>query len=61
MVLGIGGAKLLDIMGYEPEVYHLNEAHGLSAAFYLYEKFKDIKEVQKRLVFTTPTPEEAGN
>lgn len=61
MVLGIGGAKLLDIMGYEPEVYHLNEAHGLSAAFYLYEKFKDIKEVQKRLVFTTHTPEEAGN
>jgi starch phosphorylase len=62
ILLGVGGAKLMDILGFNPELYHLNEAHGLSAAFYLYTKFKrDAAEVKKRLVFTTHTPEEAGN
>ncbi|HEX2848198.1 MAG TPA: alpha-glucan family phosphorylase [Chitinophagaceae bacterium] len=61
ILLGVGGAKLLDIIGFNPELYHLNEAHGLSAAFYLYNKFKNIEDVRKRLVFTTHTPEEAGN
>ena len=62
ILLGVGGAKLMDVIGFNPELYHLNEAHGLSAAFYLYNKFKhNIGEVKKRLVFTTHTPEEAGN
>lgn len=61
ILLGVGGAKLIDIIGFNPELYHLNEAHGLSAAFYLYHKFKNLEEVRKRLVFTTHTPEEAGN
>lgn len=62
ILLGVGGAKLMDILGFNPEIYHLNEAHGLSAAFYLYNKFnRKIDEVRKRLVFTTHTPEEAGN
>jgi len=62
ILLGVGGAKLLDELGFDPEVYHLNEAHGLSAAFYLYNKYnRKIEEVRKRLVFTTHTPEEAGN
>src|SRR3954463_15111432 len=62
ILLGVGGAKLLDEIGFNPEVYHLNEAHGVSAAFYLYQKFnRSIEEVRKRLVFTTHTPEEAGN
>ena len=62
ILLGVGGAKLIDELGFEPDVYHLNEAHGLSAAFYLYKKYEnDLKEVKKRLVFTTHTPEEAGN
>ena len=62
ILLGVGGAKLIDEIGFTPERYHLNEAHGLSAAFYLYHKFhKKIDEVKKRLVFTTHTPEEAGN
>ena len=61
MVLGIGGAKLLDQMGYEPDVYHLNEAHALSAAFYLYKKWGKTDKLRERLVFTTHTPEEAGN
>lgn len=61
ILLGVGGAKLLDEMRYNPEVYHLNEAHAISASFYLYRKFGSIEEVKKRLVFTTHTPEEAGN
>lgn len=62
ILLGVGGAKLIDLLGFNPEIYHLNEAHGLSAAFYLYQKYnQNIGEVRKRLVFTTHTPEEAGN
>lgn len=61
IVLGAGGARLLDELGVDPDVWHLNEAHGLSAAFHLYEKHQSVEEVNKRLVFTTHTPEEAGN
>ncbi len=62
ILLGIGGAKLMDELNFHPDVYHLNEAHAVSSAFYLYQKFgKSKEEVKKRLVFTTHTPEEAGN
>ncbi len=62
ILLGVGGAKLMDEIGFNPDLYHLNEAHAISASFYLYQKFnKNIAEVKKRLVFTTHTPEEAGN
>jgi len=61
ILLGVGGAKLMDELGYHPDVYHLNEAHAISAAFYLHSKFGSVDEVKKRMVFTTHTPEEAGN
>ncbi len=62
ILLGKGGAKLLDMMNFERDVYHLNEAHGLPAAFYLLQKFGgDLEKVREKLVFTTHTPEEAGN
>ena len=61
MVLGIGGTTFLDKINYEPEVYHFNEAHALSGAFHLYKKFGKVADLKKRLVFTTHTPEEAGN
>jgi len=62
MLLGIGGAKLIEEIGFAPDLYHLNEAHGISSAFYLYQKYdQKVEEVRKRLVFTTHTPEEAGN
>src|SRR5215213_1775405 len=62
ILLGVGGAKLVDELSFDPERYHLNEAHGISAGFYLYQKFNhNLYEVKKRLVFTTHTPEEAGN
>ncbi len=60
IVLGIGGAKILEQVG-EPEIYHMNEAHPLPLAFYQLEKLNDIKKVQDKIVFTTHTPEKAGN
>jgi starch phosphorylase len=61
ILLGTGGCKLLDLLGISPDIYHLNEAHALPLVFSLYEKHKTAAEVRKRLVFTTHTPEEAGN
>ena len=61
ILLGIGGAKLVDELNFNPDVYHLNEAHGVSSVFYLYRKFGNINEIKRKLVFTTHTPEEAGN
>jgi starch phosphorylase len=61
ILLGVGGAKLIDELGFNPDVYHLNEAHGISSAFYLLNKFKSLAKVKEHLVFTTHTPEEAGN
>ncbi|MBN3521106.1 alpha-glucan family phosphorylase [Algoriphagus lutimaris] len=61
MLLGLGGAKLLDELNFNPDVYHLNEAHGVSAVFHLMRKFGNKSAVKKHLVFTSHTPEEAGN
>ncbi len=61
ILLGVAGAKLIDELNFSPDVYHLNEAHGISAAFYLLNKYKNLAKVKEQLVFTTHTPEEAGN
>jgi starch phosphorylase len=61
ILLGEGGAKLLEAIDWEPDTYHLNESHALPLAFYLYSKYKSAEEVRKRLVFTNHTPEESGN
>lgn len=61
ILLGIGGAKLLDVLKRDTEIYHMNEGHALPMCFYLMDKHKNIDEVKKRVVFTTHTPEKAGN
>lgn len=61
ILLGVGGAKLMDEINFNPQLYHLNEAHAISSAFYLYKKYGNINAVKERMVFTTHTPEEAGN
>ncbi|MFM9074118.1 MAG: alpha-glucan family phosphorylase, partial [Bacteroidota bacterium] len=62
ILLGVGGAQLLELIGREPEVYHMNEGHALPLCFHLLKKFKgNLEEVRKRVVFTTHTPEAAGN
>ncbi|HWB91356.1 MAG TPA: alpha-glucan family phosphorylase, partial [Puia sp.] len=61
ILLGAGGAKLFEALGWMPEVWHLNESHGLPLAFYLYNKCKDLEKLRKLLVFTNHTPETGGN
>ena len=70
IVLGMAGVLLLDSLGYNPSVYHMNEGH---SAFLTLELMKDIvknKElsfeiardiVTSKTVFTTHTPVPAGN
>jgi glycogen phosphorylase len=61
ILLGEGGAKLLEALSWEPDIYHLNESHALPLAFYLYSRYTNLDDLKKRLVFTNHTPEEAGN
>lgn len=61
ILLGAGGAKLLEELNWQPHVYHLNESHALPLAFYLYKKYGTVADVKKRLVFTNHTPEPGGN
>src|ERR1700744_4774640 len=61
IILGIGGAMLIDKLGLNVDIYHMNEGHSLPLNFYLYSKYKNMEEVKKRVVFTTHTPESAGN
>jgi starch phosphorylase len=61
ILLGAGGAKLLDVLERKTEIYHMNEGHALPMCFYLLDKYKSLDEVKKRVVFTTHTPEKAGN
>ncbi|MDY0116562.1 MAG: alpha-glucan family phosphorylase [Sulfurimonadaceae bacterium] len=61
MVLGIGGTRMLESIKHKVDVYHMNEGHSLPLVFELYGKYKDMKEVREKVVFTTHTPEAAGN
>jgi starch phosphorylase len=61
ILLGEGGARLLEALHWEPDIYHLNESHALPLAFYLYTRYKNTVDVKKRLVFTNHTPEASGN
>jgi starch phosphorylase len=61
IVLGIGGLKVLEALKQKIDIYHMNEGHSLPLVYELYAKYLDMDEVKKRVVFTTHTPEEAGN
>lgn len=61
ILLGQGGAKLLEKINYRPEKIHLNEAHGLPAIFYDYYQHGSVEKLKEKFVFTTHTPVEAGN
>lgn len=61
VVLGIGGAKVLEALKQKIDVYHMNEGHALPLVYELYDKHKDIEKVKEKVVFTTHTPEDAGN
>lgn len=61
IVLGIGGFKILEALNRKVDIYHLNEGHAVTLAFSLYNKFGDVQKVREHMVFTTHTPEKAGN
>lgn len=56
IVLGIGGAKVVEKLG-GADIYHLNEGHALPAFYYL----RDKGVTREQMIFTTHTPEKAGN
>lgn len=71
-VLGMGGARILDALGYVPVVYHMNEGHAALLTVALLEQERhganvdhasdeDIESVRQRCVFTTHTPVPAGH
>ena len=67
--LGIGAVRLLDRLGVDPSVFHLNEGHAaLAAAEMIAQRVADGQDydsardaVRERCVFTTHTPVAAGN
>ncbi|ADV46266.1 alpha-glucan family phosphorylase [Nitratifractor salsuginis] len=61
IVLGIGGTRVLKALGLDIDIYHLNEGHALPLAFELMKEYPELEELKKHIVFTTHTPEMAGN
>lgn len=74
IVLGIGGIKILDELGFEIKKYHMNEGHSSFLTLELLQRFKrpieevwseelvwDTEKVRNLCVFTTHTPVAAGH
>ena len=60
-VLGMGGVRMVQALGYNPEVYHLNEGHGAFVGLEHLIQGKSIDGVRNSIVFTTHTPVQAGH
>jgi len=61
IVLGIAGVKVLESLQHEIDIYHMNEGHALPLVYQLYARYGNIDKVREHVVFTTHTPEAAGN
>lgn len=74
IVLGIGGIKILNELGFEIKKYHMNEGHSSFLTLELLQRFKrpieevwseelvwNIEKVKNLCVFTTHTPVAAGH
>ena len=61
VVLGVGGVKVLEALRQKIDIYHMNEGHALPLVYELYNKHQNMEKVKKQVVFTTHTPEDAGN
>ncbi|MEM3427768.1 MAG: alpha-glucan family phosphorylase [Nitrososphaerales archaeon] len=56
-ILGIGGVRMLDTLGYSVKKYHMNEGHTSFVALELLRRYEmDAEAVRRRCVFTTHTP-----
>ena len=73
IVLGIGGGRLLQALGFDIKTYHLNEGHAALITLQLLHQIRrrrsgngagdparDLARLRERCVFTTHTPVEAG-
>ncbi|MGD2156006.1 MAG: alpha-glucan family phosphorylase, partial [Anaerolineales bacterium] len=69
IILGVGGVRALRLLGYNPEIWHMNEGH---SAFLALERARElvasgrsfdqaIEEVRAATIFTTHTPVPAGS
>ncbi|MHA1449110.1 MAG: alpha-glucan family phosphorylase [Candidatus Hodarchaeales archaeon] len=69
IILGVGGVKAFRLLGFNPDIWHLNEGH---CAISLLERVRELVErgssfdeaiakVRKTTVFTTHTPVPAGH
>lgn len=70
ILLGIGGVRALEVIGYSPTVFHMNEGH---SAFLVLERLRQLIQrkgltfaearelVWASSVFTTHTPLQSGN
>ncbi len=62
IVLGIGGVRMLDALGFKIRRYHMNEGHSSLLALELLRRYEmDVDRVRDLCVFTTHTPVEAGH
>ena len=62
IVLGIGGTRVLEAINHKVDIYHMNEGHALPLVYELYGKhYQTMKALREHVVFTTHTPEAAGN
>ncbi|HQT75883.1 MAG TPA: alpha-glucan family phosphorylase [Rhodopila sp.] len=74
LILGLGGIRLLQALGFYLHTYHLNEGHAAFLTLDLLNRYRfppedvrpgepiyDVAEVRERCVFTTHTPVEAGH
>ena len=69
IILGIGGVRALRTLGFDPDVFHLNEGH---AAFVVLQRIRELTErgssfddaleqIRRSTIFTTHTPVAAGH
>jgi glycogen phosphorylase len=69
MVLGLGGVRVLRVLGIDPAVWHMNEGH---SAFLVLERLREmahdgvpfeeaVERVRQTTAFTTHTPVPAGH
>ena len=72
IVLGLGGFRMLEALGHDITVYHMNEGHAALLTLALLEKTlgggalssaqdRDFEAVRQQCVFTTHTPVPAGH
>jgi starch phosphorylase len=69
ILLGMGGARALHTLGYDPDAWHMNEGH---SAFLVLERLRELiksglsyeqasNNIRRTNIFTTHTPVPAGN